>query len=253
MVNKNVLSIKDLKSILNIVKKTSKKKKRRNKKRLTNNNNVRSSSLQMIPSNVNNLQSENLLLQNKQLENNLIKNKEKQADNQLVVANNNNDYTSLNDKIDMMQSQGNRLFSDLYSRSKTKSNLSTNKSKNMDSSNMKVDLTDSIDVPSTGGDDIFEAKETPTKSPIIEEVISSTPDVKFDKVYDSELKSDVIPAMTNSTKTDAGKLLIRKKLFTDLSLELGLVPNSTILSKSVSTINKEIVKLRNKKENQKKK
>jgi hypothetical protein len=236
MVNKNVLSIKDLKSILNIVKKTSKKKKRRrNKKRLINNN-VRSSSLQMIPSNVNNLQSENLLLQNKQLENNLIKNKEdKQAENQLVIANNNNDYTLLNDKINMMQAQGNKLFSDLYSRTKTKSNLSKNISKNMDSSNViKLDETDSIDVPSTGGSNTF---ESPVKTPNIEE-----PNVKYEEIYDSELKNNNITPQANpgKKKTDNNKLIERKKVYSQLMIQLGRTPSETILTQKLTSVNNKI-------------
>jgi hypothetical protein len=135
----------------------------------------------------------------------------------------------------------------------------------MDSTNViKVDLTDSNDVPTTGGDGTFLSTETeanrqepeiiPTKEP---EQLPMTPEVKVEKVYNDESKNDIIPTTNNSMKktkkTDKEILLARKKMYSDLSIELGSTPDINVLNKSISTINKAIITLRNIKESQNKK
>jgi hypothetical protein len=194
-----VLSIKDLKAILNIVKKTDKKKKRRrNKKRLTNN--VRSSSQmfgssQNIPTNISNLQSENLLLQNKQLENKLINDK----DNQLVVSDK-QDINKLRDDMNSMRSQGNSILRDVYSKV---SNLSNIQSKNINPTNVVRSDTfnDNFDVSTTGGDDTFkDIKTQEGEQPIlydkyanVDEIPMSSPPKKFKKnVASARKRSDRI-------------------------------------------------------------
>ena len=148
------LSIKDLKEILGVVKK--KKRRKRNKKPI--NDTSRATSLHMIPSNVSTLQSENLHLLNRQLENK-IAGKEKKEEDQLVVANKQDDIAKLQNDINSMRSQGELMFKDVYSKY---SNLSNIQSKNMDSSNVVREDTfdDNVDVGTTGGDDTFQNLKT---------------------------------------------------------------------------------------------
>ena len=160
---KKVLSIKDFKEILKIVKKTDKKKKKRkrNKKTLTNvrSSSQMSSSSQMIPINVSTLQSENLLLQNKALENKIAN-----VDNKLIVS---EDIDKLQNDINSMKSYGQLMFKDVYSKY---SNLSNIKSKNMNRSNVaRYDIyDDNIDVPTTGGDNTFQNLKTAQTEPTFE-------------------------------------------------------------------------------------
>ena len=192
-----VLSIKDLKSILNIVKKTDKKKKRKRKNKKVLKNNVRSSSQmfgssQTIPTNISNLQSENLLLQNKQLENRLIN--DKQDDNQLVVSDK-QDINKLRDDMNSIRSQGNSILRDIYSQV---SNLSDIKSKNIDQNNVLRSDTfnDNFDVSTTGGDDTFQDIKTP--------------EVEQPNLYDTYANLDVIPMASPPKKLK--KNVSRKKL-----------------------------------------
>jgi hypothetical protein len=278
------LSIKDLKEILGVVKK--KRKTKKNKKLINyigirpktrRASSRRASSQHMIPSNVSTLQSENLHLINKQLENKIV-DKENKVDDQLVVKD--DSITKLQDDINYVKNIGMGLYNDFYSKQNKKSfNLSSNKSKNMDSSNVIRPDTfdDNIDVGTTQGSDTFQdfydekpsIQELPPVTPIKEENVDvQTPEVSHSKVY---IKPDYIPEEANPLKQSArikenneakekqekkeekkerqilktsDNFQKKKDMYLTLAKENNIEPNKTIfLTNSLSTINNNLIKI----------
>jgi hypothetical protein len=271
------LSIKDLKEILGVVKK--KKRRKRNKKTInkTNinktDNNYRSSSLHMIPSsftptNIGNLQSENLHLINQQLQNKLNKEKEiKEDDNQLVISNKQDDIMKLQNDMSSMRQQGLKYITDLYSKTYQKpTNLSNIQSKNIGVSNvLRTDtFDDNIDVSTTNGDESFQTRTQPNEEipitpikkveDIQEEEEPQTPtNISYSKVYKTEEIPDEIPdqipkennPMAMKLRSDVDINFKKKvKIYTELAIKNNIIPSQKVLdSNNVSTINAAIKKV----------
>lgn len=257
------LSIKDLKDIVGLFDKKKKKRRRRRSSKKTIINNQKSSSDHMVPTNVNNLQSENLHLLNQQLQLKLDNAKTDEVTD-VVVANKQNDIEKLQNDMSYMKNIGIGIYNDLYSKSYKKSNLSNIRSKNLDSSNVvRNDLyDDNIDVASTGGDDVFQTMKTnyagdpePMKTPVDEiptpvdeippstPVKSPTPPVKspqVDEIYKTETSVPVIdnPKIKKSERLkqkqdqiDANQKVIDQNAKIKMNLDNNVQKNKAIYNK----------------------